>query len=122
MANDTIGLEYISVFLYEPESSVRPDWSDRLRSRRLQLAARQSLHRNRRGQHKHAQKPGCRWIAATRRTERIFQTVERSADDELAFRRGRHDLVAPFEFRIRCRRNSADHFEVQSRRSVRVGA
>ena len=35
-------------------------------------------------------------------TERIFQTVERSADDELAFRRRRHELVARCEFRIRC--------------------
>src|SRR5215471_13898110 len=102
MASDAAGLEHISVFLYEPESSIRSDWSDRFRSRRLQPAARQIIHRNRGGQYKHAQEPGGRRLAATRLAERIFQTVERSADDELAFRRHRHELVARSEFRISC--------------------
>src|SRR5262245_24287172 len=113
MAGDAAGLEHLSVFLYEPESAIRSDWSDRFGSRRLQPIARQSVYRNCGGQHKHAQEPGRRWLAATRDAKRIFQTVERSADDELAFRRGRHDLVASCEFRIRCRTNSSDHFEVQ---------
>src|SRR5215831_17463794 len=49
VASDTAGLEHISVFLYEPESSIRSDWSDRSRSRRLQPAARQIIHGNRGG-------------------------------------------------------------------------
>src|SRR6478672_11763625 len=100
VASDTACLEHISVFLYEPESSIRSDWPDRFRSRRLQPAARQVIHRNRGSQYKHAQEPGRRWLAATGLTERIFQTVARSADDELAFRRRRHELVARWEFRI----------------------
>src|SRR5215468_11543053 len=92
VASDTAGLEHVSVFLYEPESSIRSDWSDRFRSRRLQPAARQIIHRNRGGQYKHAQEPGRRWLAATRLTEGIFQTAERSADDRRAFRRNRHEL------------------------------
>src|SRR5215475_7971377 len=83
LANDPAGLEHISVFLYEPESSIRSDWPHRFRSRRLQPTTRQIIHRNRGGQYKHAQKPGRRWLAATWLTERIFQTVERSADDKL---------------------------------------
>ena len=35
--------------------------------------------------------------------KRIFQTFARPADDELAFQRRRHKLVARCEFRIRCR-------------------
>jgi LmbE family N-acetylglucosaminyl deacetylase len=66
--------------------------------------------------------PRRRRSAATRRAKRILQAVGRSADDELTFRRRRHDLVARCEFRIRCRRNSSDHFEIQSRRSGCVGA
>src|SRR5215470_4126485 len=102
MASDATGLEHISVFLYEPESSIRSDWPDRFRSRRLQPAAGQIIHRNRGGQYKHAQEPGRRWLAATRLTEGIFQIVERSANDERPFRRHRHELVARCEFRIRC--------------------
>ncbi len=99
-----------------------PDRSNVPGSRRLQSASRQSVHGNRGGQYQYAQEPGRRWPAATRRAKRIFQTAARSADDELAFRRRRHDLVARCEFRIRCRTNSSDHFEIQSRRSGCVGA
>src|SRR5262245_38997047 len=102
MASDAARLEHVSVFLYESESSIRSDWSDHFRSRQLQPSARQSLHGDRGGQYKHAQEPGRRWPAATRLTEGILQTIARSADDELAFRRGRHELVASREFRIRC--------------------
>src|SRR5215470_4768293 len=99
MASEAAGLEHISVFLYEPESSIRSDWPDRFRSRRLQPAARQGVHGNRGSQYKHAQEPGRRWLAATGFTERIFQTFEGSADDELALRRRRHELVPRSECR-----------------------
>ncbi len=121
VASDAAGLEHVSVFLYEPQPSIRPDRPDGPGSRRLQSASRQSVHGNRGGQYQYAQEPGRRRRATTRRAKRIFQTVGRSADDELAFRRRRHDLVARCEFRIRCRTNSSDHFEVQSRRSGCVG-
>ena len=122
VARNAAGLEHISVFLCQPQSPFRSDGSDRFRSRRLQSASRQSVHGNRGGQYQYAQEPG-RWrAAATRSAKRIFQTVGRSADDQFAFRRRGHDLVARCEFRIRCGRNSSNHFEVQSRRSSRVGA
>ena len=117
VATDAAGLEHVALFLYEPESSIRSDRPDRFGSGRLQSASRQSVHRNRGGQYQYAQEPGRRRPAATRSAKRIFQTVGRPADDELAFRRRRHDLVARYEFRIRCRTNSSDHFKVQSRRS-----
>ena len=121
VASDAAGLEHVAVFLYEPQSSIRSDGSDGFGSRRLQSASRQSVHGNRGGQYQYAQEPGRRRPAATRRAKRIFQTVGRPADDELAFRRRRHELVARCEFRIRCRTNSSDHFKVQSRRSSCVG-
>jgi hypothetical protein len=83
---------------------------------------RNCVHGNRGGQYQYAQEPGRRRPAATRRAKRIFQTVGRPADDQLAFRRRGHELVARCEFRIHCRRNSSDHFEVQSRRSSRICA
>ena len=98
-----------------------PDRTDGSGSRGLQSASRESVHGNCGGQHQHAQEPGRRKSAATRRAKRVFQTVGRSADDEFAFRKRRHELVASSEFRIHCCRNSGDHFEVQSRRSSRVG-
>src|SRR5215471_2188260 len=102
MASYATGLEHVAVFLYQPQPSIRSDGFDGFRSRRLQPASRQIIHRNRGGQYKHAQEPGRRWPAATRRTKGIFQTVARSADDELAFRTSRYELDASREFRIRC--------------------
>ena len=122
VASDAAGLEHVTVFLYEPQSSFRSDRSDGFGSRRLQSASRESVHGNRGGQSEHAQEPGRGQPAATRGAKRIFQTVGRSADDELAFRRRRYELVARSQFGIHCCRNSSDHFEVQSRRSGCVGA
>src|SRR5262249_35711031 len=102
MASDAAGLEHISVFLYEPESSIRYDWPDRFRSRRLQSAARQIIHRNRARKHKNAKERGRRGLAARGLTKGIFQTVKRSADAQPPFGRYRQELVAFSKSRIRC--------------------
>ncbi len=88
------GLEHASIFLFEPQPSFRSDGSDCLGSGRLQSASWESVHGNRGRQFKHAQKPGRGQPAATRSAQRIFQTVGRSAHDDLAFRRHRYELGA----------------------------
>src|SRR5881275_3088223 len=46
VASDAAGLEHVSVFLFEPESSIRPNGPDGFGSGRLQSASRKSVHGN----------------------------------------------------------------------------
>ena len=88
----------LSIFLLEPQPSLRSNGTDRFGSGRLQSASRESVHGNRSGQSEHAQEPGCRKPATTRSAKGIFQTAGRSAHDDCAFRGHRYDLVACPEF------------------------
>src|SRR5262245_63794630 len=97
MAADAAGLEHVSIFLFEPQPSFRSNGSDHFGSGRLQSASRESVHGNRGGQFEHAQEPGRGQPSATRSAKGVFQTVGRSAHDELAFRRHGYDLVTPRE-------------------------